>query len=156
MISPGHFVVFALDGQRYALSLPSVTTVVRAAEITPLPKAPDIVLGIINVHGQVIPVVDMRKRFRLAPRGMDLRDQLVIAQTPGRLVALLTDSVDGVVEIDEQRIVKTDRVLPHAEYVEGIVKLPDGLLLIHDLGKFLSLDEERSLDNALKTEDRSR
>lgn len=57
-----------LDGQRYALSLAQVERVIRAVEITPLPQAPEIITGVINVRGRVIPVVDIRKRFRLPVR----------------------------------------------------------------------------------------
>ncbi len=59
------YIVFTLDEQRYALHLSAVERVICVVEITPLPKAPEIVLGIINVGGQIIPVIDMRKRFRL-------------------------------------------------------------------------------------------
>ena len=62
--APDQIVVFALDEPRYALPLSAVERVVRAVEITPLPKAPEIVLGVINMQGQVVPAVDIRKRFR--------------------------------------------------------------------------------------------
>ena len=141
---------FALDGQRYALFLSSVEKAYRAVEITLLPKAPPIVLGIINVRGRIIPVVDMRKRFGLPEREIWPNDQLVIARTPNFYVALVADNVDGVIETDEQEIIMTDQVLPNTDYVEGVVKLADGLLLIHDLDRFLSLEEEDALMNALQ------
>lgn len=147
---------FTLDGQRYALFLSSVEKVYRSVEITPLPKAPPIVLGIINVRGRIIPVVDMRKRFRLPEREIGPNDQLIIAQTPKLHVALVADRVDGVIEIDDQEIIMTDQVLPKTDYVEGVVKLAGGLLLIHDLRKFLSLEEEDALMNALQKSDRPR
>ena len=141
---------FVLDRQRYALLLSSVEKVHRSVEVTPLPKAPPIVLGVINVRGRIIPVIDMRKRFALPEREIGLNDQLIIAKTPKLHVALVADSVDGVIEIDGQEIIRTDQVLPQAEYVEGVVKLTDGLLLIHDLDRFLSLREEDTLMNALQ------
>jgi purine-binding chemotaxis protein CheW len=61
-------VVFALDEQRYALRLTAVERIVRAVEVTPLPKAPQIVLGVIDAQGRIIPVVDVRQRFRLTER----------------------------------------------------------------------------------------
>jgi len=141
---------FALDRQRYALFLSSVEKVHRTVEITPLPKAPPIVLGVINVRGRIIPVIDMRKRFGFPEREIGLNDQLIIAWTPKLLVALVADSVDGVIEIDGQEIIRTDQVLQKTEYVEGVVKLTDGLLLIHDLDRFLSLSEEEALMDALQ------
>lgn len=144
------FVVFALEGQRYALDLFSVRRVVQAVDITPLPKAPEIVHGVINAAGEIIPVVNVRKRFRLAEREVTLSDRLVIAHTPQRPVALVVDEVTGIIECREQDIIAAKKILPDMEYVEGAVRLEDGLVLIHDLDKFLSLDEEKELAGALK------
>jgi purine-binding chemotaxis protein CheW len=72
---------FIVDEQRYALKLAKVQQVVRIVEIANLPKAPEIVLGLINFQGSVIPVLDVRKRFGLAARDLSLSDQLVIADT---------------------------------------------------------------------------
>ena len=149
MSSSREFVVFSLDEQRYALNLSVVKTTVRAVEVTPLPKAPDIVVGVINVKGQIIPVVNVRQRFDLPEREMELSDRLIIAITSRRTVALLADAVMGVVELGAQQVVATEEVLPGVEYVEGVLKLPDGLVLIHDLDSFLSLDEESTLNAAM-------
>lgn len=146
----GRHVVFFLAGQRYALPLAAVDKVVRAVEYTVLPKAPDIVLGIINVQGRVIPLVNIRRRFRLPERDVALTDQMVIAHTSRRQVALLMDGVAGMLENPEQETVPAKDILPDTEYVDGVVKLQDGLVLIHDLDRFLSLEEEDSLDRALE------
>ncbi len=145
----GLMVGLTLDGQRYALRLAQVDRVIRAVEITPLPQAPEIVAGVINVQGQVIPVVNIRKRFRLPEREIILSDQIVIAHTSRRPVALIVDGTDGVIEFPEHRVVHAGKILPDMEYVEGIAKLEDGMILIHDLDKFLSLEEEKTLDRAL-------
>ena len=145
-------VLFRLDEQHYALHLPAVERVVRTVEITPLPKAPEIVLGVINAHGQVIPVVNVRKRFRLPEREVDLDDHIMIARTSKRLLALPVDSVEGVIEYPEEQVVVSEKIVPGMEYVEGVLKLPDGLILIHNLEKFLSLKEEKALDGAMGEE----
>lgn len=145
-----HLIVFALDRQRYALPLPVVDRVVRMVAITPLPKAPDIVLGVVNIQGRVIPVIDMRRRFRLPEREIALTDQLVVAHTVRRPVALVADAVQDVITCAEQSLIAAENILSKVEYVEGVVKLTDGLILIHDLDKFLSLEEESSLDQALE------
>lgn len=150
MENSDRLLAFALDRQRYALPLSSVENSIRAVEITPLPKAPPIVKGVINVHGRVIPVIDVRKRFGLPQRELGPSDHLIIAHTPKRRVALVVDRVVGVMEKAEQDIVKAEAVVPHTGYVAGVLKLPDGLILIHDLAGFLSLDEETALNNALK------
>ena len=142
---------FNLGEQRYALHLSAVDRVVRAVEISPLPQAPKIVTGIINFQGQVIPVINMRRRFRLPEREIALTDCLVIAHTARRPVGLVVDAVTGVIEHPAQSIAGAESILPGLEYVEGVVKLQDGLALIHDLDKFLSLEEEASLAQALET-----
>jgi purine-binding chemotaxis protein CheW len=149
MNQPKQLLVFNLDEQRYALPLSDVERIVRAVEITPLPKAPEIVLGVINVRGQVIPVVNIRKRFRLPEREITLNDHLIIAQTSRRAVALLADRAGHVLEVLENKIISAKKILPAMDYVEGVIKLEDGLILIHDLEKFLSLEEEKAINDQL-------
>ncbi len=150
MASLDQYVIFTLDDQRYTLPLPEVERVVPAVYITPLPKAPDIVLGIITVQGRVIPVVNLRRRFRHPDRPIEPDDQFIIAQTQYRTVALSVDAVNGVVMIPRQETIPHSDILPNLEYVAGVVKLADETLLIHDLEDCLSLEEEQVLDLALK------
>lgn len=144
-----HLVVFLLDGQQFALHLSSVEGVVRIVEITPLPKAPDIVSGIINYKGTVIPVMNVRKRFNFKERELELSDQLIIARTTQRTVALHVDNVSGVFERTEDHIVDARDVLPKIQYIEGIIKVDEGIILIHNLDQFLSLEEGKILDDAM-------
>lgn len=142
-------VVLTLDEQRYALRLDVVETVVHMVEITRLPKAPPIVLGIVNFRGPVLPVLDVRQRFNLPPREIRLSDQLILAHTTRRPVVLLVDTVVEVIERSTNELVPTERILFGVEYIEGVTKLEDGLVLIHDLDRFLSLEEEIVLGRAL-------
>jgi purine-binding chemotaxis protein CheW len=146
-------VVFALDEQRYALHLAAVERILPLVEVTPLPKAPEIVLGVVNVHGAVVPVVNMRRRFRLPEIDGNPAHRLILAQTARRRVALVVDSSEGVIETNRNGVTGSEEILPRLEYVEGVVKLPDGLILIHDLDRFLSLDEERELERILAARD---
>jgi len=143
-------VVFVLDGQQIALSLSSVQRVVRIVEITPLLNAPGIVCGAINLQGMVVPVLNIRKRFRFPEREISLSDHLIIARTSRRTVALLVDDASRVIETARKDVIESEKILPSLDYVEGVVKLEDGMILIHDLNRFLSLDEENTLDNALR------
>lgn len=145
-------VVFTLNDRRYGLPLSAVQRIVRVVEVTSLPKAPEIVLGVVNVQGQVIPVINVRRRFGLPEREIALTDQMVIARTARRPVALVVDSVTGVLEYSERETVGAQDVLPDLSYVQGVVKLDDGLILIHDLDTFLSLEEEAHLDRALESD----
>lgn len=142
-------VVFALDSQQYALHLATVQRVVRTVEVTPLPKAPEIVLGVIDIQGSIIPVMSMRKRLGLAEREISLSDQLLVADTAARRVALLVNAVTGVIQRTGEEITKAEKIVPGSECVEGIAKLEDSILLIHNLEQFLSKKEERQLDGLL-------
>lgn len=143
------YAVLELDQMRVALPLAFVERVVRSACLSPLPKAPEIVLGIVNVQGRIIPAVSMRRRFRLPARDITPSDQFLIAHTGHRTVALVTDSVNGVNEYPEPDIVDAAGILPGLEHVDGVIKLDDGLILIHSLDRFLSLEEADSLDRAM-------
>ena len=144
-------IVFSLEDQRYALPLHEVERVVRMVAITPLPNAPDIIMGLVNFHGRVIPVINMRRRFGLPEREPSLSDTLIIAQTARRPVALVADAVLDVIACAVQNQIAAEDILAGVEYVEGVVKTTDGLIFIHDLDRFLSLEEEDSLDRVLET-----
>lgn len=141
----GQYVVFELAELKLALHLSAVERVVWAAQVTPLPEAPDAVPGLVNVAGDILPVVDIRPRFGLHGREMGLGDQFIIVNTARRRVVLWVDVVTGVIEPAEDEVVPGDAILPGLDTVEGAVKLPDGLVLIHDLDRFLSGEEERIL-----------
>jgi purine-binding chemotaxis protein CheW len=148
--SRNQYVVFYLDGHKYALHLACVERVLLAVEVSPLPGAPGIVLGVINVQGRIIPVVNIRRRFGLRERDIDPADRLIMARTARRPVALLADEVAGVLERAREEIVPASDLVPGAGHIQGVLKLEDGLILIHDLDRFLSLDEEKALDRALE------
>ncbi len=148
-MDPWQFVPFVLDDRRYALHLEVVERVIPAVEITPLPRAPEIVLGLINLKGMIVPVLDIRRRFGLPHREMELSDHFIVARTSRRTVALPVDSAGGVIQVFDKELTEATDILPALEYVEGVVKLKNSLLLIHDLEKFLSLEEETALEGAL-------
>jgi purine-binding chemotaxis protein CheW len=143
-------VVFLLDHQRYALSLTRVKRAIRVVAITPLPAAPAIVLGVIDLGGAVIPVINIRNRFNHSPRDVRLSDHFIIATTGKRTVALLVDETEGVIEVSPESCAPAGEILPGLPLVDGAVKLETGLVLIHDLDRLLSLDEERAIDRALE------
>lgn len=149
LLATGHIVVFTLDEQRFALPLGTVVRAVRVVAMTPLPKAPEIVCGVVNVQGCILPVVNFRKRFALPEKALALSDQLLIARTGTRMLAVVVDVVTGVASCNDQDLTPTEVVAPGTQYVKGIAKLTDGLVLIHDLTGFLSMEEEHGLDRAL-------
>lgn len=149
MSAPLQLIVFTLDERYYALHLEVVERTVRMVEITPLPKAAEMVIGVINVHGSIIPVLNIRRRFRLPEREAQLNHQLIIARTSRRRVALVADTVSDVVSLAPEQLVDPAGILPRLEYVEGVAILDSGMVFIHDLDAFLSLNEEQELEAAL-------
>jgi len=143
-------VAFSLDGQRYALPLPVIERVLRMVEVSPLPKAPAVVLGVINFHGQVIPVLDLQRRFGRPSNNHGPASSLLVARTSRRTMALPVNEVVGVKEVAAETVTLPDAVFPGIGLVAGIVALSDGVLFIHDLETFLSLDEEQRLTEALE------
>lgn len=143
--------VFTLDDWKCALPLSAVERTYRAVAVTALPGAPDIVMGIVNVRGIVHPVINLRGCFRLPQKVLSPSDNLVIGHTSKRPVALVVDGIAGVIECARQEIAAADTILPGMEYVSGVARLRDGMILIHDLDRFLSLEEEAVLDRALET-----
>lgn len=149
MSSIRQIVTFTLDNRRFALPLSALEKVILAVDIAPLPKAPDIVMGVIDMHGRIIPVVDIRKRFGLPAHEINLSDQMIISKSATRTVGILVDDVGCVIDLSEDELIDADTILPRMEYVEGVASIKDDIVLIHDIDKFLSLEEERSLSDAI-------
>ena len=145
-----YLIVGWLDTQRYALRLAAVERIVRAVKVTLLPRAPEIIQGVVDVEGVVIPVVNVRRRLGLPERATTVNDRFIIARTQQRLVIVTLDTVQEILEIPAEHITEAKQIVPHAQYVEGVVKLPDGMIFIHDLDQFLSWDEEHALQHALR------
>ena len=146
-------VLFTLDEQRYALALDSVERIVRAVAVTVLPTAPDIVIGVIDVAGRVLPVLNLRRRFGLPERDVAPDDQFILARTNRRTVALAVDVAAGMIEYPAAAIVRPDRIAPRLGRIEGVVALDDGLVLIADLDNFLALDEAQAIDAAMSEQE---
>lgn len=142
-------VFFSLDEPRYALHLNAVIRVIQSVEITPLPKAPDIIKGVINLSGEPVPVVDIRKLFQLPPKQIGLDQQFIVAQTKKRKIAIVVDQVTGVARLVNHKLAGAAEIQPFAAYLSGITIYDNKIILIHDLDTFLSLDEERLLDESL-------
>jgi len=106
-------------------------------------------LGVINLHGTVIPVLDLRHRFGFPPHEYGLAAHLLLARTTRRTLALPVDEVLGVKEVAALAVTSPDAVVSGRAPVVGIVALADGLLFIHDLDSLLSYDEEQQLTRAI-------
>ena len=143
-------VLLTVDGQTYALHLETVDRVLRMAEVTPLPGAPEVVEGVINIQGEVVPIVSIRRRLGLTHRGVAVSDSLVVARARTRRLAIIAEFILGVVERPADAVVSTGDIARGIQHIEGVLKTSDGLVLIQDLDGFFSPEEEQSLDLALE------
>jgi purine-binding chemotaxis protein CheW len=142
--------VFEVGGQQYALPTADVRELVRAVAITPLPGAPGVIEGVVDVRGCVLAVLDIRARFRLPPKALDPSDHFIVASAGARGVILRVDRATHLALVDEGKVQAPAALGPAAAYVAGVARLDDGLVLIHDLTTFLSAAEAGSLDEALR------
>ena len=140
---------FALGEHRFALPGGAVVEVVRLVAAATLPGAPAIVEGVVNVRGTLAAVVDIRARFALPAAALDPDQHLIIARAGPRLVALRVDRALELVGIPDDAIEPVDQIAPGTRLGAGLARLSDGVLVIQDLDRFLSLEEAGQLDAAL-------
>jgi purine-binding chemotaxis protein CheW len=138
--------VFLLAGHRYALWGDDVRELLRAVAVVPLPAAPRIVEGVINLRGRVVPVLDIRRRFGLPGKPLEPSDHLIVAAAGARLVAIRADRALDLAVIDRADVSAGEL---RTDHVAGVARLADGLAVIHDLATFLDADEGAALDHAL-------
>jgi purine-binding chemotaxis protein CheW len=150
-LSEREVLLFEIRGQRYGLPSADVRELVRAVTIVPLPKAPPIVEGVINFRGRIVPVLDICTRFRVVAKPLEPSDHFVVASVGSRLLAIRVDRALDLVRVDVRNFEEPARIVAGVAYVAGVVKLADGLVLIHDLRSFLTQAEALSLDEALES-----
>jgi purine-binding chemotaxis protein CheW len=136
----GELVIFAAGGRRWALPLAAVERVVAMVAVEPLPGAPAGVRGAVDVHGDVLPVLDLGVRIGDPPHPLGAGAQLALARTASRRVALPVDESLGVVSL---------ALRGASAPLAGLAQLPDGLLAVYDLDAFLAAGEEDQLTLAL-------
>jgi purine-binding chemotaxis protein CheW len=141
--------VFELDHNRYGVRTGDVVEIVRAVAYVPLPGAPRAIEGVFNLRGRLVPVLDVRSRFRLPERPLDPSQHFIIVRAGRRTVALRVDRAEALNAIDDAVIENPRDQVPSAHGLAGVANVPDGIILIHDPAAFLSQAESESLDEAL-------
>ncbi len=138
--------VFEIEQHRYGVDTEAVHEIVRAVQPTRLPKAPPVVMGLLDVRGEAVPLVDLRLRFGLPPRPLGLHEVFLIVAARGRRCALRVDSARELVRVPQESV----RAAPaRSQYAAGTAPLADGLLVICDLDAFLEEAELMQLEQAL-------
>ncbi|HAS63357.1 MAG TPA: chemotaxis protein CheW [Vibrio sp.] len=137
------WVTFQLEEETYGINVMQVREVLRYTEIAPVPGAPDYVLGIINLRGNVVTVIDTRSRFGLMEGEITDNTRIIVIESEHQVIGILVDSVAEVVylrssEIDTTPSVGTDE---SAKFIQGVSNREGKLLILVDLNKLLSDDE---------------
>jgi purine-binding chemotaxis protein CheW len=137
------FVTFILMDEVYGINVMQVQEVLRVSEIAPVPGAPGYVLGIINLRGNVVTVIDTRTRFGLPANEVDDASRIIVIESEKQVVGILVDAVAEVVELMESDIDVAPNVGTEdsSRYIQGVASRDEGLLILVDLNKLLT-DEE--------------
>ena len=143
------WVTFRLDSESYGINVMQVQEVLRHTEIAPVPGAPEYVLGIINLRGNVVTVIDTRQRFGLGPAPVTDQTRIVIIEADRQVVGILVDSVAEVVYLRQSEIetapnIGTDE---SAKFIQGVCNKNDELLILVDLEKMMTDDEWAELQD---------
>ena len=141
------FISFSVGEEEYGLELLRVKEVIRVREITWLPKAPSFVKGIINLRGDVIPIIDLRDKFGLDPREDTAQTRVIVVELEGRLTGLVVDSASQVVRIPGDQVDPPPAV-PGSfsqELITGVGKLEDSLIILLNPDAILTADEKVAL-----------
>jgi len=142
------YVSFILADEEYAVPILKVQEIIRFTKLTRVPKSSEFVEGVLNLRGRVIPVIDLRKRFGLPSAEKDRNSRIVVVEVDNRTVGMTVDGVSEVLQINQSDIepppplgarVRTD-------FIEGMGKVGDRLMILLDIDRILSAEEKGALD----------
>ncbi|NDY55632.1 purine-binding chemotaxis protein CheW [Desulfovibrio sulfodismutans] len=136
-------VTFSIGEEEFGVDILKVQEIIRMMEITKVPRAPDFVEGVINLRGKVIPIIDLRKRFGLSTRDHDKHTRIIVIEINNMIVGFVVDSVSEVLRIPSNTVEPPPPVVSglESEYISGVGKLEDRLLILLDLDRLLSGEE---------------
>jgi purine-binding chemotaxis protein CheW len=145
----GKFLTFAVGKEDYGIEIKNVTEIIGIQEITGMPELPPYVKGIINLRGKIIPVMDVRLKFKKEPIEYNDRTCIIVVEIMSLSIGLIVDNVAEVLNIDDENIVPPPDVKTgfHNRYVSGIGKVDNTVKLILDCNRLLSEDEVEAITN---------
>ena len=141
MATKKQFCTFFVDRMMFGVDVVRVQEVIRYQEITPVPLAPGVVSGLINLRGHIVTAIDLRRRLGLPPRGDGELPMNIVVQTSDGTVSFLVDAIDDVIEVDDSTFERAPETVPAAtrELIAGIYKLDRRLLMVLDTDRALIL-----------------
>ena len=133
---PGQFLAFMIADQRFALSLDQVDRVLRMVALIPVPEAPEVIAGLINLHGQVVPVISLNTRLGLSRRVVDVNDRILVVKTGDRILGLIVDSVQAVLTVSADQVEKPRGSLVKAPLLQSLFRKDDEVYLVLSVDHF--------------------
>jgi len=149
-LSAVHILQVSVRGEWVGIPAAAVIEVLRAVAVTPLPGAPEVISGVINVRGEMVVVIDPAVRFGKPERSIRPDDNFVLVSTPVRNIAIRVDVAEDLLEIDESVITTAVEASKSLQKLHGIASTPDGALVIYDVAAFLSQAEDEAIELALR------
>ncbi len=145
-------VTFRLGNEEYAVEITKVQEIILPGEMTRMPRMPDYVKGLINLRSEVVPVVDLRRRFGLPEQAQTAETRIVVVDSRGKTLGVIVDAVDQVLRAPRSEIIPPPEVVATAgrEYLIGLVRLGDRLLILPDVERFL--DDRNNEENTANDE----
>jgi len=139
---------FRIGNETYGVRIGSVREIVRVPEITAVPSAPDLIEGVINLRGKIIPVMDLRKRFGQTEIQPDKKNRILVVELENKLVGLIVNAASEVLKIPPSDIETPGNVFAEGEssYVTGVGKLKGRLIILLDISKLLQRPEFKRLE----------
>jgi len=138
---------FMVGEEEFGLEILKIKEVIRIQQITKLPKAPSFVKGVINLRGDVIPVIDLREKFGLEGKDYGSMTRVIVVEVGGKSIGMVVDSVSQVIRVPIDQIEPAPPMVGGlaAEYLEGVAKMEDRLIILVRIDKILSMDEKIEL-----------
>lgn len=148
----GKYLTFTVGSEVYGLEIQYITEIIGIQKITQMPELPEYMKGIINLRGKIIPVMDMRLRFKKEPREYNDRTCIIVVEIKGLSVGLIIDSVSEVISIPDQNIVKPPQINNEIgnRYIKGIGKVDNEVKLLIDCVKLFTSYELDDLNEFTK------
>lgn len=144
------YLEFDLGKEAYAVPLLSIKEVITVPETTPLPNSPSYFLGIMNLRGQIISVLDLRKKLKITPKEEGLEESVVIVDFDGVSIGLIVDSINRVISFSVNDLIEVPEIQSqvNGQYINGVYKGADHLTVILDLEEILNIDEIKRMSNS--------
>lgn len=143
-------VVFRLGDEYFGVDIARVQEINRLIEVTKIPQTPDFIEGVVNLRGQIIPIIDLRKRFNFSSVAEHSKEtRIVVVETGGLIAGLIVDAVTEVLRLERDQLMPTPEIVSSAvesRYIEGVALLPDKrLLILLDTYKIFSESETQAM-----------